>query len=410
VIDLACARILRIKFLLGLFENPYVSEEAAACIGSREHVELANEVAAQSLVLLRNEGELLPLDSGLKKIAVIGPNADHAGNQLGDYTSPQLPGSVVTVLEGIRREAGPGVEVAYARGCSIRQDSTDEISGAVKCAAAADVAVVVLGGSSCRDVGTIINEHGQAVPAASGEMDCGEGYDRDELGLAGQQVHLLREIVATGTPVVVVLIQGRPHCIEWIAENVPAILCAWYPGQQGGAAIAETLFGKRNPAGRLPISIPKRAAALPVCYNRKKLALRGYVFNDGKPRYAFGHGLSYSRFSYGRIELGRPRLRAGETALVRIPVTNCSGRDGEEVVQLYIRDECGTRTRPDLELKAFQRVRIAAGQTREVEFEISEDLLAYYRSNERREAEPGMFQILIGPNSEDLQMQRLEFV
>ena len=409
VIDQACARVLRVKFLLGLFENPYVPETLTACVGSAEHRELATEVARQGLVLLKNEGNLLPLRKAvLKTIAVIGPNADHAGNQLGDYVSPQLPGQVVTVLEGIRRAAGADVTVNYAHGCSVKGQSTAEIEAAVDCAQAADVAVVVLGGSSCRDTSTVINEHGQAVPTASGEMDCGEGYDRDELNLSGQQEALVRAVQATGTPVVVVLIQGRAHSIEWLAENVPAILCAWYPGQNGGTAIAETLFGDSNPAGRLPVSIPRSAANLPVYYNKKKMALRGYVFNDGSPRYPFGFGLSYSTFAYGELRLSATAIRPGGNCVASVEVTNTGTRDGDEVVQLYLCDIFCSRTRPEKELKAFRRVRIAAGATQTVSFEINEELLACHTADMSYAAEPGTFRIMVGPDSQRTQEARLE--
>jgi beta-glucosidase len=411
LLDQACARVLRAKFLLGLFENPYTNENLASCIGSREHLDLAREAAAQGLILLKNEGGLLPLDRNkLKKIAVIGPNADHAGNQVGDYTAPSLPGAIVTVLQGLRREAGQDVEITYAHGCSIRGDSLLEVEEAVAAAKDAEVAVVVVGGSSCRDISTIINEHGQAVPTPSGEMDCGEGYDRDELDLSGRQLDLLKAVQATGTPVVVVLIQGRAHSMEWIAEHIPAVLCAWYPGQLGGEAVAETLFGKRNPAGRLPVSIPRRAAGLPVYYNRKKLGNRGYLCSDGQARYPFGFGLSYTRFEYGEIQLDRPALRPGERARVSVEVANAGARAGDEVVQLYLRDDCATRTRPDKELKAFRRLTLAPGQKQSVEFEITEELLAYHVSETERRAEPGTFRILVGPDSRNLREVVLELL
>jgi len=414
VIDQACSRILRIKFLLGLFENPFVNEELAVCIGSEDHQALSLEMASQGIVLLKNQSELLPLKkASLKTIAVIGPNANNIGNQLGDYVAPQLPESVVTVLEGIRREAGSGVEVKYAHGCSIRGDSQqflEEMEEAAACARAADVAVVVVGGSSCRDLTTLTNEHGQGVPTAAGEMDCGEGFDRDDLELSGQQLRLVQAIHATGTPVVVVLIQGRPHAIEWIAENVPAILCAWYPGQRGGEAIADILFGKRNPSGRLPVSIPKSAASLPVYYNKKKLATRGYLDSDGQPRYPFGYGLSYARFTYGEIILGSSTMHSGESVRVSVRVTNVGAVSGDEVVQMYLRDDVSTRTRPDRELKGFQRITLAQGESRNVEFEISEETLSYHISETRRAAESGSFRIMIGPDSQTLQEVKLEFL
>jgi beta-glucosidase len=241
-------------------------------------------------------------------------------------------------------------------------------------------------------------------------MDCGEGYDRDELNLAGQQEALVRAVQATGTPLVVVLIQGRAHSIEWLAENVPAILCAWYPGQNGGTAIAETLFGDSNPAGRLPVSIPRTAANLPVYYNKKKMALRGYVFNDGSPRYPFGFGLSYSTFAYGELRLSAAAIRSGSSCVVSVEVTNTGILDGDEVVQLYICDIFCSRTRPEKELKAFRRVRIAAGATQIVSFEINEALLAYHTADMSYTTEPGTFRIMVGPDSQRTQEAQIELM
>ncbi|WP_311182305.1 glycoside hydrolase family 3 N-terminal domain-containing protein [Hymenobacter volaticus] len=309
-LDRAVSRVLRVKFDLGLFENPYVDpKKATKLVRNPAHVQLARQVAQESIVLLKNEKNLLPLAKTLQRLAVIGPNADNIYNQLGDYTAPQPESNIVTVLEGIRAQVSPATQIFYAKGCAIRDTTDANIAEAVAAARRAQVAVVVLGGSSARDFQTDYQSTGAAtVTAAKGgqplsDMESGEGYDRATLDLLGKQQELLQAVVATGTPVVVVLIKGRPLNLNWMAAHVPAMLDAWYPGQEGGHAVADVLFGDYNPAGRLPISVPRHVGQLPVYYNAKRPAKHDYVETSAKPLYSFGHGLSYSKFEYSTLRV-----------------------------------------------------------------------------------------------------------
>ena len=308
VLNTAVARVLRAKFRLGLFEKPYVDpKRAQQVIHCPEHIELAREVARQSMVLLKNENHTLPLKKNVKSIAVIGPNAHNVYNQLGDYTAPQAPGKVVTVLEGIKAAVSNDTVVRYAKGCAIRNTSREGFAQAIEAARTSDVAVVVVGGSSARNFGErSFNElTGAAVadPSQSTDMECGEGLDRADLDLSGVQLDLVKAVYETGVPMVVVLINGRPITMNWIAENAPAILEAWYPGEQGGNAVADVLFGDYNPAGRLPISFPKSVGQLPVFYNSTLSPRANYMEMNGAPLYSFGYGLSYTTFGYDNLKI-----------------------------------------------------------------------------------------------------------
>lgn len=299
-LDEAVGRILKLKFEMGLFENPYVDPAKAAVeVRSAAHISVAREVARESVVLLENKNHVLPLSSHLKRIAVIGPNAHNRYNQLGDYTAPQADGNVVTVYEGIKRRF-PAAEVTYVKGVAIRDTLHTDIPAAVKAARDAEVAVVVVGGSSARDFRTRYIETGAAVSGKESvqDMENGEGFDRATLGLLGKQQELLEAVRATGTPLVVIYIQGRPLEMNWAAENADALLTAWYPGQEGGNALADVLSGDVNPSGRLPVSVPRSVGQLPVYYNRKQPKGHDYVEMSGGPLYAFGYGKSYTSFAY----------------------------------------------------------------------------------------------------------------
>lgn len=238
-------------------------------------------------------------------------------------------------------------------------------------------------------------------------MECGEGFDRSNLDLAGVQVDLLKEIYATGTPMIVILIQGRPYSINWIAEHAPAVINAWYPGQEGGTAIADILFGDYNPAGRLSVSIPKSAGQLPVYYNRKPSAAGGYVFCDSKPIYSFGYGLSYTTFAYSNLTVSPQRISPGQPATVNVDVTNTGDRAGDEVVQMYIRDEVSSVTRPIKELKGFLRIHLRPSETKTVTLEILPEHLSLLDTAMRRLIEPGEFTIMVGGNQDDVLSARL---
>ncbi|WP_186756384.1 glycoside hydrolase family 3 N-terminal domain-containing protein [Echinicola salinicaeni] len=412
ILDQAVARVLRLKFEMGLFENPYVDPELAAQkVRSLAHIALARRVAKESLVLLKNENATLPLSKKLDKIAVIGPNADNIYNQLGDYTAPQANSNVVTVLEGIQNKVGEHVQVDYIKGCAIRDTTQSQIEEAAALAAKADVAVVVLGGSSARDFDTEYEETAAAKVSETAEgelvsdMESGEGFDRMTLEMLGDQIKLLKAIHATGTPVVLVTIKGRPLNLNWADENIPAILNAWYPGQEGGNAIADVLFGDYNPAGRLSISVPRSVGQLPVYYNYKNPKRHDYVEGSAAPLYAFGHGLSYSEFEYSDLNIVTEGSAQDAKVIVSFSVSNTSEVDGEEVVQLYIKDLVSSTVRPLMELKRFDKVNIPAGKQEAIQFELTSEDLQVLDSQMNQLVEPGAFKILVGRSSSDIRLE-----
>lgn len=412
LIDQAVSRVLMLKFRLGLFDRPYTEKlRAISVVGRPEFKQINLQVARESAVLLKNEGNLLPLGEAgpLRRIAVIGPNADRLYNQLGDYTSVQRKGTGTTVLQGIRMCAPEGVEVVHAWGCGIRDTSTAGLDEAVEAAKGADVAVLVLGGSSARQFGGDFDSNGAAIVSegSPSEMDCGEGVDLAELTLGGIQRQLTEAIAATGTPVVAVIIQGRPHALSGIEDISDAVLCAWYPGMEGGRAIGEILFGKVNPSGKLPVSLPHSAAQLPVYYNQKDPGRpRVYVDMPSAALYPFGYGLSYTAFEYGEVDLSRSEVATAEleegsriTATVR--VKNVGDRNGAETVQLYIRARESGITRRLAELKAFRKIEIPPGEQRTVSFSLGREELAIWNREMRFAVEPCRVAILIGGSSQE---------
>lgn len=410
-LNTAVSRVLRLKFEMGLFENPYVNPaKTKREVRNKTHIALARQVARESVILLKNQEQLLPLSKGLKNIAVIGPNADNTYNQLGDYTAPQADDNIVTVLEGIRNKVSNGAKVTYVKGCAIRDTTQTDIRGAVRAAEQAEVAVVVLGGSSARDFKTKYIETGAATvdpdakPEVVSDMESGEGYDRSTLDLLGKQMELLRAVVNTGTPTVLVLIKGRPLLLNWPSENVPAILDAWYPGQEGGNAIADVLFGDYNPAGRLPVSVPKSVGQLPVYYNTLFPEEHNYVEEDAKPLYSFGHGLSYTRFEYDKLRIKVEESDNDLTVRVRFNIKNTGTFDGDEVVQLYLRDEVSSVVTPKKQLKAFERIHLKAGEEKELEFYLNPEDLALWNSRGEWVTEAGKFILMIGASSEDIRL------
>ena len=377
-IDQAVSWILQIKFELGLFENPYVDPENAARVcNCAAHKELARETARQAIVLLKNEGDLLPLSSRAKSVLVAGPNADRGRNQLGDYSAP---GEAVTVLQGVRARFGSGVTVRYAKGCGLKDLDASGIAEAVEAARQSDVAILVLGEASWTE-----------------GMTSGEGNDRCTLDLPGVQQQLLEAVYATGTPVVLVLINGRPLTINWAAEHVPAILEAWYPGQEGGHAIADVLWGDYNPGGRLPITIPRTVGQLPRFYNQKPTG-RAYDYVDGSfsPLYEFGYGLSYTRFSYRDLAITPAAIRPGGQVAVAVTVENVGARAGDEVVQLYLSDMVGSVVTPLKQLKGFSRITLQPGERRTVEFTLGPKELALLDRHLEPVVEPGTFEVAVG--------------
>jgi beta-glucosidase len=408
-IDQAVARNLRAKFLLGLFENPYVDVERAARVtNSIEHRALAAEAARRSITLLKNDNNLLPLNaSALKSIAVIGPNA--ATVHLGGYSDD--PGRGVSVLQGIKDKVGDRVQVTYAEGCKITKEGGDWfadsahlsdpaedqklIAEAVQVAKGADVALLVLG--SNEDT----NKEGWA--------DTHLG-DRDSLDLVGRQNDLVKAVLETGKPVVVMLINSGPLSINYIAENVPAILEGFYLGQETGTGVADVLFGDYNPAAKLTISFPRSVGQLPLYYNRKPTARRGYLFANKEPLFPFGFGLSYTTFAYSNLKIDPARIGPSDNAHVSVTVSNTGKRAGNEIVQLYIRDLVSSVTRPIMELKDFKRISLAPGESKVVEFVITPDKLSFLDLNMKSVVEPGWFDIMVGTSSVKYDTVKLEVV
>lgn len=411
VIDSAVRRVLRIKFDMGLFENPYVdAEKAATTTRNEKHVELARKVARESIVLLKNEEETLPLRKNMKSIAVIGPNADNMYNQLGDYTAPQDEENVVTVLQGIRNHVAKNTQVTYVKGCDIRDTTQTNIPQAVEAAKNAEVAIVVLGGSSARDFKTEYQDTGAALTKKEegdsklSDMESGEGYDRSTLMVMGKQLELLHKVLETGTPVIVVLIEGRPLNLAGYEEKVAALLTAWYPGQEGGNAISDILFGDYNPAGRLSVSVPKHVGQLPVYYNNLIPERQRYVDGDSKPLFNFGYGLSYSEFEYSNLNIVPFEENDAIDIRITFDLTNKGKYDGDEVPQLYVRDVAGSVVTARKQLKDFRRIHLRAGETKRVSFNLSADELSLFNQQMQKVVEPGYFAVMIGASSEDIRL------
>ena len=398
-VDRAVKRVLIRKFEAGLFDNPYLPEDSAAEVRSAANVAVAAQAARESVTLLKNNG-VLPLRAGTR-IALIGPNADNQYNQLGDYTAPQAPENVVTMLEGLQNA---GAAVTYVKGCAIRDTKSADIAAAVQAARRADVTVVVVGGSSARDFKTKYIDTGAAVvdETSVSDMEAGEGFDRSTLGLLGLQPQLLKELKATGKPLVVVYIEGRPLDKNWAEENADALLTLWYPGGEGGTALADVLLGRYNPAGRLSVSVPRSVGQIPVYYNRKVPYSHDYVEESASPLYPFGYGLSYTTFEYKNLLVSGSNINS---ITVTVDVTNTGNMAGDEVVQVYIRDLVASTARPRKQLCAFQRVKsIPAGQTVTVTLPLERSAFELVNPAMQCVVEAGDFEIQVGASSEDIRL------
>ncbi len=406
-LDTAVARILRVKIRLGLFENPYADPlKIQTEINSASKKALALEAGEKAIIMLKNESSILPLDiSKIKNMAVIGPNA--ADIHLGGYSFE--PRSGVSVLEGLKRKGEGKFNVQYAKGCSITQDigcfwtcdsnklpdaNSDRnlINEAVKTARKADVVLLVLGEneSTCRE--------------AWSESHRG---DRSSLDLIGKQNDLAQALIETDKPVIVLLINGRPLSINYLAKNADAILEGFFLGQETGHAVANVIFGEVNPSGKLPITFPRNVGQLPCFYNKKPSRHRSYVFDDDSPLFPFGHGLSYTTFEYGKISLEKSKIKQGESTKVFIEVTNTGKVKGDEVVQLYIRDKVSSVTRPVMELKGFARVSLLPAQKTKLSFIIKPSHLQFFDVDMKRVVESGEFEIMIGGSSADIRQRNI---
>jgi len=411
-VDTTLSRLLLAKYELDLFQNPYNdAQKANAVVHQLAFVELTKRLAQESIILLKNDTingkTILPLSSNIKRLAVIGPNADNMYNQLGDYTAPQDSNKIITVLKGLKDRL-PHTTIQYAKGCAIRDSSSNTISDAVTIAKNSDAIIVVLGGSSARDFKTDYKETGAAnVTSANGkepisDMESGEGYDRTSLELMGLQQDLLKQLVATGKPVVLVLIEGRPLNINWAAEHVPSIINAWYPGEQGGNAIADVLIGNYNPAGRLPVSIPLSVGQLPIFYNYKRPIKHRYVDESATPLYSFGYGLSYTHFSYKDLQLNTTIIKGKKAINLSFTVTNDGSVDGDEIPQVYIHQQYASVVRPIKQLRAFSRIHLKAGESRKMLYSITDEQLQTWGKDEKWSVEAGGYEIQVGKSSDNI--------
>lgn len=401
LVDRAVRRVLEVKFRLGLFEHPYVNpEQAVKVVHSAAHQELALQAAREGIVLLKNQNDLLPLKKDLHSIAVIGPDADDSFNQLGDYFPSKVLQHVVTILEGIKHEVSPKTRVTYVKGCDVFGTDRSSFQQAIDAAKSAQAAIVVVG------------ENTRYSP--NGGSD-GEGHDIATLDLTGLQENLVQAIVETGTPTVVVLVNGRPLSVRWEAAHVPALVEAWEPGERGGEAVADVLFGGYNPSGRLAITIPRSVGQLPSYYNYKPSKAywigqgwthdRGYVDMPGTPLYPFGYGLSYTQFRYGNLRIEPPQINREGNAQVSVDVENIGKRAGVETAQLYVHERFAPVSTPVKQLRGFARVSLGPGEKKTVTFTLSPDDLQLLDRDMHWTVVPGTFDIMVGKSSADIQLQ-----
>ncbi len=396
-IDRAVRRILLQKFRLGLFENPYVDPSRTdSIVHSVRNQGLALQAAREGIVLLKNENKLLPLKKDIRSIAVIGPNADNDLNQLGDYTASSIPDyqDIVTVLEGIKRKISSKTKVTYIKGCNVMGNEINDIAKAKKAAKNADIAIVVVGE----------NERYSSNGATSGEH-----RDISSLDLTGLQEDLVRAVYESGTPTIVVLINGRPLSTRWIAEHIPAIIEPWYCGEKGGDAIADVIFGDYNPSGRLPITIPRNVGQLPCYYNFKYSKAneidRSYVDISATPLFEFGFGLSYTSFAYNNLVITPQQAGCQGDVNISFDVTNTGDCAGSEVAQLYINDVISSVTTPVKELKGFEKVALEPGEKKTLHLKLSPEDLSLFDRDMNFIVEPGIFKVMVGSSSKDIKLK-----
>ncbi|MBI9064383.1 MAG: glycoside hydrolase family 3 C-terminal domain-containing protein [Marinilabiliaceae bacterium] len=412
VVDIAVKRMLFAKFRAGMFDKPFsVSKKRAEKIHTPEYVQHARIMAEESIVLLKNSDQLLPLDKKkIKSIAVIGPNADQV--QFGDYTVTKSNDYGITVLEGIKQVAGKDVKINYARGCGITDLDKSGFQEAVDAANKSDVVVLAIGGTSI-----IYSGIGWGNDQLDRHNTCGEGLDRTTLDPPGVQSDLIRAIQATGKPVVLLMLHGRPYSIVWEKDNIDAIVEAWYPGEQGGLAVADVLFGNVNPSGKLPVSVPRSAGHVPTVYDHKPSGRgyyhhrgtpekpgRDYVFSTPDPLFCFGHGLSYTDFEYTKLNIVNKNIKTGMPVQLSVEVKNSGLKTGKEVVQLYLRDKVSSVSMPVKMLKGFSKIELKPGESKRVEFTIDFGELSLWNREMKKVVEPGAFEVQIGSSAEDIRL------
>ncbi|MNX37845.1 Periplasmic beta-glucosidase precursor [compost metagenome] len=402
LIDDAVKRILRKKFELGLFEDPYKycnPEREQLALNNPEHRKAARDIAAKSIVLLKNEKGVLPLSKETKTIAFIGPLVKEHKQNMG-FWSVELPEvdydkEIVSQWEGLQNKVGNTAKLLYAKGCEIEGDNKDGFAEAVAVANQADVVILSIG--ERRDMS-------------------GEAKSRSSLRLPGVQEDLIKAIQATGKPVVVLINAGRPLIFNWTADNVPAIVYTWWLGSEAGNAIADVLFGDYNPSGKLPMSFPREEGQIPMYYNHfitgrpapNETAtnyVSAYIDLKNSPKFPFGYGLSYTAFTYSDLKLSKNKIKNNEAIVVSMTITNSGKMAGEEVVQLYLRDKVGSVVRPIMELKDFQKIKLNSGETKTVKFSIDKEKLSFYNAALEWVAEPGDFDVMIGSSSADIRLK-----
>jgi beta-glucosidase len=405
LVDAAVRRVLRLKFESGLFENPFPDPATAeAKTATPDAVALAREAAERTIVLLKNEKQLLPLNAArIRRMAVIGTHA--RDTPIGGYSD--VPKHVVSVLEGMREAGKSHFAVDYAEGVRLTQErcwSCDEVKLASPAVNRKLIAEAVASARRADMIVMVLGDNEQTSREAWADTHLG---DRSSLDLVGQQEDLARAILALHKPTVVVLLNGRPLSVTYLPEHAPALIEGWYLGQETGHAVANVLFGKANPGGKLPVTIARSVGQLPVYYNHKPTARRGYLFDTTKPLYPFGFGLSYTTFDISAPRIVTPVIAAGRRAQIQVDVANTGKRTGDEVVQLYVRDDEASVTRPVIELKGFQRVTLNPGERRTINFDLLPDDLALWNPDMKHVVEPGTFTISAGPNSVDLKSATL---
>lgn len=399
LVDDAVRRILRKKFELGLFDDPYRFSDAKRekqVLSDPQNRAAARQMAQKSLVLLKNEGATLPLTKALRRVAVIGPLAKAKRDLNGSWTVDTDTTRITSLYDGLRQRAGKTTELLYAKGCAVSGDSRAGFEQAVATAQSADLIVLTVG--------------------EAWDMS-GEAKSRTDIHLPGVQEELFRALKATGKPVAVVVFGGRPLIFDTIAEQADAILYAWWPGSEGGTALADVLYGDYNPAGKLPITFPRSVGQIPIAYNQQYNTGRpvtkpgdiryksAYIDSPNSPRYSFGYGLSYTNFKYSDLKISQTQLKAGESAQVTFTLTNTGKVAGEEVAQLYLRDPVASIARPLKELKDFRKVSLKPGESKTVTFPIDKDKLAFYNSKLEWQAEPGKFNLMVGSASDDIRLE-----
>jgi beta-glucosidase len=396
-IDEAVRRILRIKFRLGLFDNPYAEEaRESRVVFSTANQTAAREIAGRAMVLLRNDRNTLPISKNVNSIALIGPLADSQKDMIGAWSGDGKASDAVTLLQGIKSKVGPKVKINYAKGCDVTSDNTSGFDEAVNTAKSSDVVIMAIGEAA--------------------EMS-GEASSRSTLDLPGRQLDLVKAVQATGKPVIVVLMNGRPLTISWLAENSPAILETWFAGTEAGNAIADVLFGDVNPGGKLPVTFPRSLGQVPIYYNHMNTGRppdpnskwnSKYIDIDWTPLFPFGYGLSYTQFALSNLQLSARNIQPDGKLTLTVDVQNTGSRAGDEVVQLYIRDVAASVSRPVKELKGFQRVALKPGEKKRLEFLLTGEQLGFWNRELRFVVEPGEFKVMVGANSMDLIETKLE--